>query len=230
MTAKKQLATHVTQFNENIGEVNQLLSIHTKLGGAGPGRKRDVEVLNKSAIVLVVACWEAFVEDLAGIALDFMITNAKDHTAFPKSVLDRVSSKNSGPNAWALAGDGWKKALRDNYTEILAKTAGILNTPRAPQVDDLFLKSIGLQSVSSNWYWKGRKKGSAITALDDLITLRGSIAHRVTHSKSVYKKDVVSAIDLVCYLSAKTSNSVRAHTHSATGTVPWNRVEYRGIG
>lgn len=205
------------------------MKIHAKQGGSGPVRKRDVEVLNKSAIVLAVACWEAFVEDLAGIALDFMITNAKDHSAFPKSVLDRVASKNSGSNAWALAGEGWKKAMRDNYREILAKTAGVLNTPRAPQVDELFFKSIGLQSVSANWYWKGRKKGSAAIALDDLITLRGSIAHRVTHSKSVYKKDVVAAIDLVCYLSAKTSNSVRNHTHSTIGEFPWDLVTYKGV-
>ena len=110
--ATKAHPAHVRQFLDNIAEVRQLQQIHTKLGGPGPGRKRDVEVLNKSAIVLVVACWEAFVEDLATIALDYMIANAKDHNAFPKVVLDRVASKNSGPNAWLLAGEGWKKVLR----------------------------------------------------------------------------------------------------------------------
>lgn len=228
--ATKIFPPHISQFLDNIAEVEQLLSIHTKLGGPGPGRKRDVEVLNKSAIVLVVACWEAFVEDLASLALDYMITNAKDHKAFPKSVLDRVGSKNNGPNAWALAGDGWKKVLRDNYTEILAKTAGVLNTPRANQVDDLFSKSIGLNNVSACWYWKGRAKGKAAVALDDLVTLRGSIAHRVKHSKSVHKKTVVSAISLVNYLAAKSSNSVRTHVHASVGKYPWGRVTYGGIG
>lgn len=230
MAANKQFPPHVTQFLENIADVDRLLTIHMELGGAGPGRKRNVEVLNKSAIVLLVACWEAFVEDLASLALDFMIDNAKDHTVFPKSVLDRVASKNSGPNSWALAGDGWKKALRDNYTEILAKTAGVLNTPRAHQVDDLFCKSTGLQSVSACWYWKGRPKGKAVIALDELVLLRGSIAHRVTHSESVYKKDVVAASHLVNHLAAKTSNAVRAHVHASVGKYPWEHVTYKGIG
>ncbi|WP_245779005.1 hypothetical protein, partial [Dokdonella immobilis] len=95
-----------------------------------------------------------------------MITNAKDHSAFPKAVLDRVASQYSGPNAWMLAGDGWKKALRDNYAGILAKTAGSLNTPRSAQVDDLFAKTIGLQSISKCWHWRGRTNDKAIAALD----------------------------------------------------------------
>jgi hypothetical protein len=230
MAAKNPFPPHISQFLENIAEVEKLLDIHAQLGGAGPGRKRDVEVLNKSAIVLVVACWEALVEDLASLALDFMIDNAKDYKAFPPSVLDRVGSKYSGPNAWTLAGDGWKKALRDSYTEILAKTTGILNTPRAPQVDDLFQKSVGLKSVSACWYWKGRSKAKAIAALDDLVTLRGSIAHRVTSSKYVYKKDVSAAIKLASYLAAKTSNSVRTHVHSSIGKHPWGAIKYGGIG
>lgn len=230
LVATKRFPEHVQQFLDNIAEVEQLLSIHTMLGGPGPGRKRDVEVLNKSAIVLVVACWEVFVEDLASLALDYMITNAKDYKAFPKPVLDRVGSKNNGPNAWALAGDGWRNALRDNYTEILAKTAGVLNTPRATQVDDLFSKSIGLSNVSACWYWKGRAKGKAIVSLDELVTLRGGIAHRVKHSKSVRKRTVVAATHLVSYLAAKTSNAVRVHVHKSVGKYPWDRVTYGGIG
>jgi len=221
---------HIAQFLENIAEVGQLLEIHKKIGGTGPGRRRDIEVLNKSAIVLVVACWEAFVEDLASLALDFMITHAKDHTAFSKNVLDRVASKNSGPNAWSLAGEGWKKALRDNYTEILARTSGVLNTPRAPQVDDLFSKAVGLASLSSCWHWKGRTKANAIASLDALITLRGSIAHRVKHTSGVYKRDVIAALHLVSFLAAKSNNSVRSHVHSSIGAYPWARVTYKGVG
>jgi hypothetical protein len=223
-------AAHVTQLLENLQEVDLLLDIHRAIAGAKPGRKRDVEVLNKSAVVLVVACWEAYVEDLASNALNFMIDEAKVHTVFPKSVLERVGSKYSGPNAWVLVGDGWKKALRDNFSEVLAKTTGTLNTPRAPQVDDLFAKTLGLAAMSKAWTWSGRTQPAAVKALDELITLRGSIAHRVQHSKSVHKSTVVAAVELISRLAAKSTNQVRNHVHAAVGKYPWNSVTFKGVG
>ena len=216
MAAPKPFPEHVAQFLANLNEVQMLLAMHEALGGDGPGRRRNIEVLNKSAIVLTVACWEAFVEDLAEAALKYMIENAANHAVFPKQILDRVGSKYSGPNAWVLAGDGWKQALLDNLTEVLAKTTGILNTPRAPQVDDLFAKVLGLQSISSHWKWIGRSQKNAVSALDELVTLRGSIAHRVQHSEGVRKRQAKSAMQLVSGLAAKSSNAVRLHVHRHT--------------
>jgi len=226
----KPFPPHLRQFLDNVKEVLLLLDIHRTIAGSSPGRKTDVEILNKSAVVLIVACWEAFVEDLATAALDFMINEAATHSIFPKLVLERVGSKYSGLNAWSLANDGWRKALRDNLSEVLAKTTGALNTPRQAQVDELFNKTIGLASLSSNWSWPGRTQASAVKALDELITLRGAIAHRVQHSKSVRKSHVTAAVELVSRLSAKSTNQVRLHVHSATGKHPWIQIVYKGVG
>ncbi len=221
---------HLAQLLENLTEVQQLLVIHGKVAGKGRGRKYDVEVLNKSAIVLVVACWEAFVEDLAESALRALIDeHAPDHTVFPTEVLERVGSKHGGINAWKLAGDGWKDALRSNLKEVLAKTTGTLNTPRAGQVDELFLKTLGMKTLSSSWKWNARTVADSVSALDKLITVRGSIAHRVKHSKPVLKRDVTAAIELVSRLAAKSSNSVREFVHKQTGTHPWSLVRYKGM-
>jgi hypothetical protein len=220
--------SHFEDLVENLAEVKSLLAIHASVAGTGPGRKWGVEVLNKSAIVLVVACWEAFVEDTVEAALKFMVENATDHTIFPKSVLERVASKHSGPAAWSLAGEGWKKAMRDNLSEVLAKTTGALNTPRAAQVDELFSKTIGLQNLSAHWRWTGRSAATSIDLLDQLITLRGSIAHRVKSSRSVVKRDVHEAIDLVRRLAAATHNTTRSYVEQRTGHVPWVGVQVSG--
>ncbi len=224
MASLEKKSPHLEQFLENIAEVQRLMDIHKEIAGDGRGRKYDVEVLNKSAIVLVVACWEAFVEDLAELALRAMVDEAKDHTVLPASVLERVASKNTGLNAWKLAGQGWKSAIRDNYKEVLAKTTGSLNTPRAPQVDDLFLKTIGLPNLSSHWVWPRRKAGQATSALDNLITLRGSIAHRVSHSQSVTKREVTNAVELVGRLAIRCSNDVGTFVHERTGVFPWHEI------
>ena len=220
---------HSAQLLENLTEVQQLLLIHSKIAGKGRGRKYDVEVLNKGAIVLVVACWEAFVEDLADTALRLLIELAPDHKIFPADVLERVASKHGGINAWKLAGEGWKDALRSNLKEVLAKTTGTLNTPRAPQVDDLFLKTLGLKSLSNSWKWNGRTVAQSVAALDALITVRGSIAHRVKHSKPVLKRDVISAIELISRLAAKSSNAVREFVNKQSGSYPWSLVRYKGM-
>jgi hypothetical protein len=220
---------HLKQLFENLDEVRQLLDIHSKVAGRGRGRKYNVQVLNKSAIVFVVACWEAFVEDLAETALRILIEQAPDHKIFPNDLLERVASKHGGINAWKLAGEGWKDALRSNLKEVLAKTTGTLNTPRALQVDDLFLKTIGLKSLSGSWRWKGRAVAESIDAIDKLITVRGSIAHRVKHSESVLKRDVTEAIELVSRLAAKSSNRVREFVNTQCGSYPWTLVRYKGV-
>jgi hypothetical protein len=217
---------HGNRFLANLEEVGRLKQIHTKLTKKGPGRKHDVEVLHKSSIVLLCACWEAFIEDLSGSSLAWMILHAKDHSCFPKPVLERVASKYSGMKAWDLAGDGWKQALKDNFKEMLAKTTGTLNTPRKEQVDELFLKTIGLSALSSSWHWKGRSASQVSQALNDLITLRGSIAHRVAASQAVRLKDVEDNRDLVCRLAVKSHNSVCAFLKSQYGTSPWKTLVY----
>src|ERR1035438_1961739 len=87
--AKRPL--YLSTFASNIAEVRRLVAIHERLTGKGPGRRVDVETLNKSGIVLLVACWEAFVEDLADAAFEFLLTNASEHSVFPASVLAGAS-------------------------------------------------------------------------------------------------------------------------------------------
>lgn len=48
-------------------------------------------ILNKSGIVLAVSCWEAFVEDLASHAFNWLLEHAKAPTVFPRKVLTLAS-------------------------------------------------------------------------------------------------------------------------------------------
>jgi len=214
-------------FNQNLGEVNRLVAIHRRIAGSGQGRKHDVQVLNKSGVVLIVACWEACIEDLVSSALEYMIDKATSHDLIPDNVLERVASKHSGNKAWDLAGDGWKKALKDNLKEVLARTTGNLNTPRAPQVNELCNKSLGLKKLSSSWHWTRSTAAQNEGRLDRLVTLRGSIAHRVATSDSVHKVSVTKGRELVCRLAVKSSNRIRTHVHGVVGTHPWASARYK---
>jgi hypothetical protein len=60
-------------FENNRKDVERLMEIHGDLAGDTPGRKHGVEVLNKSAIVLMCAIWEAYCEDLAAEAVEHLV-------------------------------------------------------------------------------------------------------------------------------------------------------------
>ena len=81
------LPLHLQNLLNNLEEVWRLLEIHEGLSGSGPGRRHNLEILNRSALVLLVACLEAFLEDLARHAFDWMLANASEPTLLPARVL-----------------------------------------------------------------------------------------------------------------------------------------------
>ncbi len=215
---------HVRRLVANLREVRRLTAIHTTVAGSGPGHKHDVEVLNKSAVVLLVACWEAFVEDLATVAFNELLAAATTPSIFPARVL-ALASKPLREDAderrvWELAGDGWKQVLVVHREKVIAKIVSPLNTPRAAQCDKLFESLLGIR-LSCNWHWRGMAATRAQTLLDELITLRGEVAHRVAASRPVRKKYVRDMSALVARLSAASHNAVTDELERRIGKRPW---------
>jgi RiboL-PSP-HEPN len=60
-------------FRENVKDVQRLLDLHKDKGGIAQGRRYGLEVLNKSAIVLLTSFWEAYCEDIAAEALEHIV-------------------------------------------------------------------------------------------------------------------------------------------------------------
>ena len=221
-----QPPVHIKNFRSNLSEIRRLVDIHTEVAGTGVGYKANVEVLNKSAIVLLVACWEAFVEDLATAAFTFMLGEAPAPASFPQRVLTlSTATLREAPDAreiWKLAGDGWRQVLKNHQSKVTQQLVGKLNTPRPKQVDEIFDQMIGLKTLSSKWSWKGMPNAKAVARLDRLVTLRGEIAHRVATSRGVRKAFVTQHSEFVIRLCAISSNRVRDHVHANIGKAPWS--------
>jgi hypothetical protein len=233
MVAPAHYPEHVKRLISNTEEVDTLLTIHEDVTGDGPGRRHNVEILNKSGVVLLVACWEAFVEDLATTAFDCLMNNAISPSTFPNIVLTGASKAlRSDPNetkVWDLAGDGWKRVLKNSRNELLERYVGKLNTPKPKNVDELFEKIIGLSSLSSCWKWRGTTADASKRKLEKLVELRGEIAHRVKATKAVKKQDLLESSQFVARLAARTSNTVRAFVHGRIGTHPWVQVNFGNV-
>ena len=157
------LPTHIRLMVDNVQEVDRLVEIHRTLGGGKRGRPRDVEVLNKSGVVLLVACWEAFVEEVARQAFDSMIAGASKPSIFPNGVLvragRRVSTERNPTHIWTLAGDGWKRVLKAHATDVMQAYTGSFNTPSSKNTETLFEGLLGLKKAPSAWHWPAHVGG-----------------------------------------------------------------------
>jgi hypothetical protein len=217
--------------NGNMDDVNRLLKIHKDITGDERGRRYGVEVLNKSAVVLITACWEAFVEDLASEAYEFLLTNASSAADIPAKVRSLASTplKEAADTTqvWQLAGDGWKAVLQTHKTALLDRYIGTFNTPKPDNVDALLEGLIGLKSLSSQWYWKGMSFDRARAALLAYVEDRGAIAHRTRTSSSITKAYVRGYRDFAFRLAVRTTNTVRTHLHSLVKKNPWAEYNFK---
>jgi hypothetical protein len=212
-------------FDQNAKDVDRLLEIHQAIGGDAPGRKHRLEVLNKSAIVLITAFWEAYCEDLASEALAHIVANVPDASKLPKELKKKVAKEIKDEKneiaAWDLADRGWHAKVTARLATYTQQRNWDMNTPKANKVDDLFETAIGLPKVSDAWKWKRMSVQKARTRLDDYVTLRGSVAHRGAGSAAVHKAKVEDFFNHVKTLASKTGGRVNRFVKDTTGKALW---------
>lgn len=220
-------------FIENTKEVEALIALHEEKTGRERGRRHGVEVLNKSAIVLLMACWEAFVEDTASAAFEFVLERTTDANNLPKAVGRKVAvwvkeDKNE-LRVWDLAGNGWRQVLRSYKIRMLQSYISFFNTPKAGNIDRLFDALLGLPKISNGWSWRHMSSENARLQLAKFVDLRGAIAHRVKSAEPVHKKTVNEYRESINRLAARTANETCDHVGKLTGHFPWPMAKYGSV-
>jgi len=187
-------------FDKNAKDVKRLLQIHADIGGDAKGRRYGLEVLNKSAVVLITA-------DL------------------PKELKKRITAEVEADKnelaMWDLAGDGWKTRARARLVSLTIERNRKLNTPKSGQIDELFASAIGLLDISSSWKWPKMSAAKARDKLDHYITLRGEIAHRGAAAAKVNKTDVTNFFRHVEKLVRLTGGKANSYVKASTGKALW---------
>jgi len=208
---------------ENLEDVEKLLELHEQEGGTAPGRRRGLEVLNKTAIVLITSYWESYCEDIAGEALQHIVLKAPSSDSLPKEIKKIVAKElkaNSNEIAvWDLSDGKWRDLLKRRLDDLKEVRNRRLNTPKSSNIDELFETAVGLPNISSKWVWskkltaeKARKK------LDGYVELRGAIAHRGKAHASVTKAQVTDYMEFVKKAAEKTDCAINAHVESIAGS------------
>ena len=155
-------------FDKNAKDINRLLELHEATAGTDPGRKYGVEVLNKSAIVLITAFWEAYCEDIAAEGLEHIVEHAESAKALPdelkKIIAKKLKNEQHDLAVWKIADDSWRNYLNDHLDELKEKRDRKLNTPKTEQINELFKSALGIENISKSW---GRKWMSAAKSPND---------------------------------------------------------------
>jgi hypothetical protein len=205
------LSLHQVNFSAAIQDVDTLLSLHDKLG---PQRDRPLaalEVLKRSAIILTVTAWEAFVEDAIRVSFEQRISKA----TCPKDVNGTFCAiasgwLNSSPKPLDLprwTGDGWKEILKERCMEEIKD----LNTPNSDNIRRLSKRYLGWD-ITSSWKWGAVTPSSACRRLDKLIQRRGELVHCgkkfFEKRTGVRRKEAGDALALVKRLVACSSRAL----------------------
>jgi len=208
-------------FDANKADLDRLWWFHTNEAGVTQGRKWGVEVLNKAVVVFVTAAWEAYCEDIILEAVEHIRVDATDFSKFPKEVKTPVAAKiindKNRLSPWRMAGDGWKSVLVDHAKELVAR----LNTPKSGKLTTLFAEAIGVKDITHNWRWQNCTIATATSRLDNFITLRGELAHRLKATAAVTKKNGEDFFSHTQLLAEKIDLTVKDHLHALTGKNYW---------
>jgi hypothetical protein len=212
-------------FTESFKEVGSLRDIHERLTGKGRGYRPGMEVLNKSAIVLLCAIWEAYCEDVADEGLKHLLAHSSDYSILPKVLQKRVAKElKDDPHElspWKLAGGGWKTLMQARLAAVKERRDFDWNNPKAEHVDRLFEEVVGITRISGAWHWKHVSPTFATKKLDQLVALRGDIAHRGKAGEAVIKSQVAGHLEHVRRLVVATDSQLRDELRRITGVAPW---------
>jgi hypothetical protein len=163
--------------------------------------KRDL--LYRSYLVLLLAAWEVFIEDLARTA----------HSALME-----------------LEPDSAQRTLNEDKLKTYLKN---FHSPKAENINHLFKNYLGIDNIMMSVAWSGIKPHQVIAQLKEIIEIRGRIAHTVYSAKEETSSDAEENPEILVYdaeryftymkylynVACLLNNRVGDHIERQTGTI-----------
>ena len=213
----KPTARAYVNFLLAVNEIRALLDFHRAARRSSTQRDPSWEAFKKAGIILIVTSWETFIEDILELHVDQQLEKASSPQEF-KNAFDAIAQSwyqairtkqdkhPKHPDFVEWTGDNWKRLIRDRLREELIG----LNTPKSQSIRDLSARYLDAD-VTENWVWPGMSAQRAREKLDELIVLRGELAHRTGDyfdvTTSVPLNRLVNAINFVERLVLRTEEA-----------------------
>lgn len=205
------------EFKRNhLGDVDKLIDAHGQLGPDGKGR-RALGHFTRSGVLMLCAAWEVYIEDLALEMANKITQHASEPTNLRKStkklIVSWVEKDKDEIKSLELSGDGWKHC----FLNAVQNEIKSLNTPKTPNVDNLYSNVFGWNSASSNW----TVGGDYITRF---VTKRGEIAHKGSDSEYVKKTELEDYVEKISQTITEHDNAAREYLSQIGIRNPWHKL------
>jgi hypothetical protein len=125
----------MVHLDQLLRDAEELDDAYVLLALAHPARLRDLEALNRAAVVMCVSAWEAYIEELV-----------RESVLAMRPVVPPLG-------VWS-AHSAW-----------VAGQLGRFNNPSTENVRTLLSDAIGLASVETSWIWPGSTSARAVQDL-----------------------------------------------------------------
>jgi len=134
------------------------------------------EVLFRSAVVLMVSHWEAYIEDICSEALDHLIQYTTDPAKLPKEikkqVADEIKSSKNAIDVWELADAGWRVYIRNRMAAFKQARDRSFNTPRAVNTAEFMRRTVGIEDIKTAWSFAGKDSKAISQQLNALVEVQ----------------------------------------------------------
>ena len=213
-------------FDESAEDIDNLVDLYDGMVALseadGEPIDEALEVLFRSSVVLMVSHWEAYIEDIVAEAVEHLVKHVSEPQHLPKEIRKIVSKEIQQSNdelaMWQLAQEGWRTYLKGRLIKHQENRNRSFNTPKAAATAEFISSVLGLANVTSSWAWAGVTSDDATKRLDELVKIRGQIAHRGRVTQKLNKKFVEDHLDLLRRLVSKTGGRINAHLKKVTGS------------
>jgi len=179
-----------------LSDAQELVDAHASLKTGQPGRQWGLGALNRVAVAMCVAAWEAYVEELV------------------RECLEALRPPAGGPlGVWPALNASVRSDL------------GRFNTPNSQNVRTLFSDGLGLTNITAAWTWTNASPESNARKLDAILKTRHLVAHGASPRPTVHNKEVQWIIFFVRRLAQCTDNAALEHLTVTLGINPgpWTR-------
>ncbi|MFT8806201.1 MAG: HEPN domain-containing protein [Acetobacter aceti] len=152
------MSQSLCDFSNQVKTVDQLINIHRNLR-SGRGRRYEQDALYKAGVVMIVACWQAYIENITQEALNIIERSINNPQALPPT--------------WAVQIFNSKKSEIRNAIKKF-------NTPDDVRVRDLLSNSFDFNPWL-NWAWRSGPRQwtekQTRSRTNQWLQVRHSVAH-----------------------------------------------------
>lgn len=199
-------------------DVDRLIESHVALHNGNRGKK-GLGHITRSAVVILAATWENYIESLLNESLKYICNNLEFPKQLPKvvqkSFANKIRKDKNEQKALHLAGDGWKQVIQ-GYAR---QETDLLHSPKSQQVDLLFKNYTGYKNFSKDWDDLGIK-------LDAFLSKRGEIAHKGRQAKYIKMSELSVDKEMIECLSINIDGLIADYLKATIqgNRLPWNKV------